>query len=225
MSMVRLISPSFFSTKQQILQAISEAPANLIVLPTYNPSLSHMSNDYVFEYPSVEEIQAVLHKGQKVYCQQMRAGHAPKHVLVSRKDVDSLGRECSIEEITQQGDKFIKRINKKRVVNVRGHQVSFVFDDEIQALSADLYSGLQANLLICPSQVRPTSWTKLSKTIKAMSEHTSVAFVSLNDSDNAKTLSKIKTSTKLFNQGVENTDAATWDSAKKLFCVDIPLDD
>ena len=101
---VTLISPSFFTNKSDVLAMIQESTADLLVLPTWADTAD--THQALFEYPSPTEIQAVLSKGQRLYCQQLRTNKAPRNLILSRKDMVSLGKEISSDEIAAGPEDF-----------------------------------------------------------------------------------------------------------------------
>ena len=84
---VTLISPSFFTNKSDVLAMIQESTADLLVLPTWADTTD--THQALFEYPNPTEIQAVLSKGQRLYCQQLRTNKAPRNLILSRKEIGS----------------------------------------------------------------------------------------------------------------------------------------
>ena len=219
---VTLISPSFFTHKSDVLAMIQESSADLLVLPTWSEATD--TDQAVYEYPSVAEIQAVLGKGQRAYCQQWRADKSPRNLILSRKDMVSLGREISAEEIAALPDDFLKRLRKRRSIEIKKHRIVFVFEAEINALSDLADIDLQADLLVYPIAIRPTPWTKISRPLNVLSKIASTAMVAHNNGNNPKTLGKTTTSLKLINHGEENKLSA-WHGESKIFTLQIPLAD
>ena len=219
---VTLISPSFFTHKSDVLAMIQESSADLLVLPTWSEVTD--TDQAVYEYPSVAEIQAVLGKGQRAYCQQWRADKSPRNLILSRKDMVSLGKEISTEEIAALPDDFLKRLRKRRSVEIKKHRIVFVFADEVNALADMAELDLQADLLVYPMNIRPNPWTKLSRPLKILSKTASTAMVAHNNGNSPKTLGKTTTSLKLINHGEENK-LSIWHSDSKTFSLTIPLAD
>ena len=201
---------------------IQESSADLLVLPAWIEVTD--TDQAVYEYPSVAEIQAVLGKGQRAYCQQWRADKSPRNLILSRKDMVSLGREISTEEIAALPDDFLKRLRKRRSVEIKKHRIVFVFEAEISALSDLADIDLQADLLVYPTSIRPAPWTKISRPLKVLSKIASTAMVAHNNGSNPKTLNKATTSIKLINHGEENKLSA-WHGDSKTFSLTIPLAD
>ena len=114
---VTLISPSFFTNKSDVLAMIQESTADLLVLPTWADTTD--THQALFEYPNPTEIQAVLSKGQRLYCQQLRTNKAPRNLILSRKDMVSLGKEISSDEIAAGPEVFLKRLRKRRSVEIQ----------------------------------------------------------------------------------------------------------
>ena len=220
---VTLISPSFFTSKSDVLTMIQESTADLLVLPAWADTAA--TDDAIFDYPSVAEIQAVLSKGQLLYCQQNRSNKAPRNLILSRKNATSLGRVLSAEEINADAAAFLKRLRKRRSVEIKKHRIVFVFADEASALAELPEVDLQADLLVCPLSVRPAPWTKISRPLKILSKTASLGMVAHNNGNNAKTLSKTTTSIKLINHGEENSDASVWHADSKTYTLSIPLAD
>ena len=219
---VMLISPSFFTTKGELLTMIQESSADLLILPTW---AEHSATaQAVYEYPSVTELQAVLNKGQRIYCQQPRTDKPARNVVLSRKTILSLGRAINTEEITANPDDFLKRLRKRRSLEIKKHRIVFVFDEEINVLSDLADIDLQADLLVYPIAIRPTPWTKISRPLKVLSKIASTAMVAHNNGSNPKTLNKATTSIKLINHGEENK-LSTWHGDSKIFTLQIPLAD
>ena len=219
---VTLISPSFFTNKSDVLAMIQESTADLLVLPTWADTAD--THQALFEYPNPTEIQAVLSKGQRLYCQQLRTNKAPRNLILSRKDMVSLGKEISSDEIAAGPEVFLKRLRKRRSVEIKKHRIVFVFADEISALADIPDVDLQADLLVCPLSTRPNPWTKLSRPLKILSKTASTAMVAHNNGNNPKTLSKTTTSLKLINHGEENK-VSVWHGDSKTFSLTIPLAD
>ena len=220
---VTLISPSFFTTKSDVLTMIQESSADLLVLPAWADTAA--TDHAVFEYPSVAEIQAVLGKGQRLFCQQVRSNKAPRNLILSRKNATSLGKAISPEDIHADTGAFLKRLRKRRCVEIKKHRIVFVFADEASALADVPELDLQADLLVCPMSVRPMPWTKISRPLKILSKTASLGMVAHNNGNQAKTLSKTTTSIKLINHGEENNDASVWHADSKTFTLNIPLAD
>ena len=219
---VMLISPSFFTTKGELLTMIQESSADLLILPTW---AEHSATAHaVYEYPSVTELQAVLNKGQRIYCQQPRTDKPARNVVLGRKTILSLGRAITAEEITANPDDFLKRLRKRRSIEIKKHRIVFVFEAEINALSDLADIDLQADLLVYPIAIRPTPWTKISRPLNVLSKIASTAMVAHNNGSNPKTLSKTTTSLKLINHGEENKLSA-WHGESKIVTLQIPLAD
>lgn len=227
MCTVRLISPSFYTNTADLLRLIAETTADLIVLPAYPDIPNDPTTSYAFAYPSVKALQAVLKKGQTLFCQQPRkqADKSPKNLLITRKTSLSLGRVCSSDEVAEHTDKYMQRLCQRRLVSIQQHNIVFVFGDELFGLDSATQALIQADLVVLPQAIRPTSWVKLGRALKTLSDYNSVAYVTCNNGSNPKTLSKSKTSIKLYNHGEENTDAVQWIADKHTFCLDIPLAD
>ena len=219
---VTLISPSFFTHKSDVLAMIQESSADLLVLPTWADATD--TDQAVYEYPSVAEIQAALGKGQRAFCQQWRSDKPPRNLILSRKDLVSLGREISTEEIAAHPEDFLKRLRKRRSVEIKKHCIVFVFADEIIELAKLAELDLQADLLVYPMSIRPNPWTKLSRPLKILSKTASTAMVAHNNGNNPKALNKTTTSLKLINHGEENK-LSIWHSSSKTFSLTIPLAD
>lgn len=219
---VMLISPSFFTTKGELLNMIQESSADLLILPTW---AEHSATAHaVYEYPSLTELQAVLNKGQRIYCQQPRTDKPARNMVLGRKTTLSLGRILSAEETANDPEAFLKRLRKRRSIEIKKHRIVFVFDEEINALSDLADIDLQADLLVYPTAIRPTPWTKISRPLKVLSKIASTAMVAHNNGNNPKTLSKTTTSLKLINHGEENKLSA-WHGDSKIFTLQIPLAD
>ena len=219
---VMLISPSFFTTKGELLNMIQESSADLLILPTW---AEHSATAHaVYEYPSITELQAVLNKGQRIYCQQPRTDKPARNMVLGRKTSLSLGRILSTEETANDPEAFLKRLRKRRSIEIKKHRIVFVFDEEINALSDLADIDLQADLLVYPTAIRPTPWTKISRPLKVLSKIASTAMVAHNNGSNPKTLSKTTTSLKLINHGEENKLSA-WHGDSKIFTLQIPLAD
>lgn len=224
MCTVRLISPSSYTSKADLLECVAQSAADLIVLPTIHAA---SDSNCLFEYPSAAELQKALKKGQKLFCQIDRSHQqkAPKNVILSRKKTLSLGRFCQADEINQNPLAFTKRLKQRRSITIRHHTITFLFEDEVYAVNHEEIKHIATDVFVYPLPNKPSSWSKLSRPLKSISKLNSVAMVALNTGSNPKTLNKIKTSIKLINQEVENTDAVQWDNQKKLFWLDIPLAD
>ena len=219
---VMLISPSFFTTKGELLNMIQESSADLLILPTW---AEHSATAHaVYEYPSLTELQAVLNKGQRIYCQQPRTDKPARNMVLGRKTSLSLGRILSAEETANDPETFLKRLRKRRSIEIKKHRIVFVFDEEINTLSDLADIDLQADLLVYPTAIRPTPWTKISRPLKVLSKIASTAMVAHNNGSNPKTLSKTTTSLKLINHGEENKLSA-WHGDSKIFTLQIPLAD
>ena len=219
---VMLISPSFFTTKGELLNMIQESSADLLILPTW---AEHSATAHaIYEYPSLTELQAVLNKGQRIYCQQPRTDKPARNMVLGRKTSLSLGRILSAEETANDPEAFLKRLRKRRSIEIKKHRIVFVFDEEINALSDLADIDLQADLLVYPTAIRPTPWTKISRPLKVLSKIASTAMVAHNNGSNPKTLSKTTTSIKLINHGEENKLSA-WHGDSKIFTLHIPLAD
>ena len=219
---VMLISPSFFTTKGELLNMIQESSADLLILPTW---AEHSATAHaVYEYPSLTELQAVLNKGQRIYCQQPRTDKPARNMVLGRKTSLSLGRILSAEETANDPEAFLKRLRKRRSIEIKKHRIVFVFDEEINTLSDLADIDLQADLLVYPTAIRPTPWTKISRPLKVLSKIASTAMVAHNNGSNPKTLSKTTTSLKLINHGEENKLSA-WHGDSKIFTLQIPLAD
>ena len=219
---VMLISPSFFTTKGELLNMIQESSADLLILPTW---AEHSATAHaIYEYPSLTELQAVLNKGQRIYCQQPRTDKPARNMVLGRKTSLSLGRILSAEETANDPEAFLKRLRKRRSIEIKKHRIVFVFDEEINTLSDLADIDLQADLLVYPTAIRPTPWTKISRPLKVLSKIASTAMVAHNNGNNPKTLSKTTTSLKLINHGEENKLSA-WHGDSKIFTLQIPLAD
>ena len=219
---VMLISPSFFTTKGELLNMIQESSADLLILPTW---AEHSATAHaVYEYPNITELQAVLNKGQRIYCQQPRTDKPARNMVLGRKTTLSLGRILSAEETANDPEAFLKRLRKRRSIEIKKHRIVFVFDEEINTLSDLADIDLQADLLVYPTAIRPTPWTKISRPLKVLSKIASTAMVAHNNGSNPKTLSKTTTSLKLINHGEENKLSA-WHGDSKIFTLQIPLAD
>ena len=219
---VMLISPSFFTTKGELLNMIQESSADLLILPTW---AEHSATAHaVYGYPSITELQAVLNKGQRIYCQQPRTDKPARNMVLGRKTSLSLGRILSAEETANDPEAFLKRLRKRRSIEIKKHRIVFVFEEEINTLSDLADIDLQADLLVYPTAIRPTPWTKISRPLKVLSKIASTAMVAHNNGNNPKTLSKTTTSLKLINHGEENKLSA-WHGDSKIFTLQIPLAD
>ena len=219
---VMLISPSFFTTKGELLTMIQESSADLLILPTW---AEHSATAHaVYEYPSVTELQAVLNKGQRIYCQQPRTEKPARNIVLGRKTILSLGRAINTEEIAANPNDFLKRLRKRRSIEIKKHRIVFVFADEINALADMAELDLQADLLVYPMNIRPNPWTKLSRPLKILSKTASTAMVAHNNGNSPKTLGKTTTSLKLINHGEENK-VSVWHGDSKTFSLTIPLAD
>ena len=219
---VMLISPSFFTTKGELLNMIQESSADLLILPTW---AEHSATAHaVYEYPNITELQAVLNKGQRIYCQQPRTDKPARNMVLGRKTSLSLGRILSAEETANDPEAFLKRLRKRRSIEIKKHRIVFVFEEEINTLTDLADIDLQADLLVYPTAIRPTPWTKISRPLKVLSKIASTAMVAHNNGSNPKTLSKTTTSIKLINHGEENKLSA-WHGDSKIFTLQIPLAD
>ena len=219
---VMLISPSFFTTKGELLNMIQESSADLLILPTW---AEHSATAHaVYEYPNITELQAVLNKGQRIYCQQPRTDKPARNMVLGRKTSLSLGRILSAEETANDPEAFLKRLRKRRSIEIKKHRIVFVFEEEINTLTDLADIDLQADLLVYPTAIRPTPWTKISRPLKVLSKIASTAMVAHNNGNNPKTLSKTTTSLKLINHGEENKLSA-WHVDSKIFTLQIPLAD
>ena len=219
---VMLISPSFFTTKGELLNMIQESSADLLILPTW---AEHSATAHaVYEYPNITELQAVLNKGQRIYCQQPRTDKSARNMVLGHKTSLSLGRILSAEETANDPEAFLKRLRKRRSIEIKKHRIVFVFEEEINTLTDLADIDLQADLLVYPTAIRPTPWTKISRPLKVLSKIASTAMVAHNNGSNPKTLSKTTTSLKLINHGEENKLSA-WHVDSKIFTLQIPLAD